>query len=170
MSKDYTIKDSSELFTLIIDFNISDDSWSSFNDLNLLVVDTSKLIFNELELDKKAKQIEYSILFTNNDSIKEINASFRNKNSPTNTLSFPANYTQGDFMILGDIIFAYETIKKEATEQGKTFKDHFLHLFIHSILHLLGFDHINAEDAEIMESLEVKLLSLLNIKNPYLAL
>ncbi len=168
MSKDYTIRDSGDSYTLIIDFNISDDSWNHLADLNFLVIYTSKLIFNELELDKEAAQIEYSVLFTNNDSIKQINAKFRNKDYSTNTLSFPSNYVHNSCMILGDIVFAYETILKEAKEQNKEFTHHFLHLLTHSILHLLGYDHVTEKDAIIMENLEIKLLSLLNINNPYL--
>ncbi|MCB1581103.1 MAG: rRNA maturation RNase YbeY, partial [Alphaproteobacteria bacterium] len=68
---------------------------------------------------------------------------------------------------LGDIILAYETVRDEAKEQDKRFEDHATHLIVHGLLHLLGHDHIEEADAQIMESLEIEILRTLNIKNPY---
>jgi probable rRNA maturation factor len=68
---------------------------------------------------------------------------------------------------LGDIILAYDTIAREAAEQGKSFRDHTAHLILHGILHLLGYDHEHAEDAARMETQEKKLLGKLGIANPY---
>jgi probable rRNA maturation factor len=70
-------------------------------------------------------------------------------------------------MYLGDVAFCYSKIKQEAADQNISFKDHFIHLFVHSILHLLGFDHDNEEDADVMESLEVDILKDLFIASPY---
>jgi probable rRNA maturation factor len=68
---------------------------------------------------------------------------------------------------LGDIAVAYETCAREAEEQGKDFDDHLTHLMVHSILHLLGFDHINDPDATVMESLETRILARLGVADPY---
>jgi probable rRNA maturation factor len=70
-------------------------------------------------------------------------------------------------VFLGDIALSFETIKMEALSQGKPIGDHVIHLVVHGVLHLLGFDHENDEDAFIMESLETAVLSTLNIPNPY---
>lgn len=69
---------------------------------------------------------------------------------------------------IGEIIIAFETIKREAIEQNKSLSDHFSHMLIHGFLHLLGYDHIIDQDAEIMEALEVKILKKLDISNPYI--
>ena len=68
---------------------------------------------------------------------------------------------------MGDIIFSSETIFKEANKDNKNIEDHLVHLFIHGVLHLLGYDHETIEDAKIMESLEINILTNLNINNPY---
>ena len=67
----------------------------------------------------------------------------------------------------GDIIIAYETVAREAQEQSKTLKAHFIHMLVHSFLHLLGYDHMKDEEADIMENLEIKVLKKLGIKDPY---
>ena len=69
--------------------------------------------------------------------------------------------------VLGSIALAFETIERESQEQGKTFLDHVTHLVIHSVLHLLGYDHIESDEAEKMEELEILILQTLNIENPY---
>lgn len=68
---------------------------------------------------------------------------------------------------LGDIVIAYETVKKESLAQKKKFRDHLTHLILHSILHLIGYDHEEKKMAEKMENLEIKILKKLKIKNPY---
>lgn len=121
---------------------------------------------------------ELSVLLTDDDKIQELNKEFREKNKPTNVLSFPdleitwlniLEFTpNADYMYLGDVAFSYQVIENEAIENEVSFQDHFKHLFIHAILHLLGYDHIDDDEAEIMESLEIKILNKLNIPNPYL--
>lgn len=128
------------------------------------------------------EQFELSILLTDNPSMLDLNSQFRDKEKATNVLSFPhAELNWQDlhlndsgmekascpYMYLGDIAFGYETIYHEALEQKKTFENHFIHLLIHSILHLIGFDHQNDEEANIMENLEIKILNYFNISSPY---
>ena len=75
--------------------------------------------------------------------------------------------TSDDACVLGCTAFAYETIDRESKEQGKSFDDHMKHLVVHSVLHLLGYDHIENEEAEKMEDLEIKILKTLGVNNPY---
>ncbi len=104
-----------------------------------------------------------SVCLTNNEEMTQLNGQFRSKHSSTNVLAFPQNLPN----FLGDIALAYGTIKEEAEEQGKTFVHHATHLFIHGLLHLLGYDHQTESEAQVMEVLEVKALSALGIGNPY---
>jgi len=106
---------------------------------------------------------EVSILLTSDKKIRQLNKQYRNKDKPTNVLSFPQNEPG----MLGDIALALETIKREAAEQEKTFKDHFTHLFVHGVLHLLGHDHMEKSEQRKMEKLEIKILTSLGISNPY---
>lgn len=114
-----------------------------------------------------------AIVLVDDAQIQELNRDFRGKDKATNVLSFPyeededlppENEQEEEW---GDIIFSYETIAREALEQGKSFDHHFTHLLVHGVLHLLGFDHIEDGEAEEMEALEVKILSELSIDNPY---
>jgi probable rRNA maturation factor len=137
----------------------------------------SKVIKN-YENFSKIKDIELSILLTNDEKMQQLNQEFRNKNSATNVLSFPdvdINFRRIlefepnlDYMYLGDIAFSFETIFKEAKEKNLIFLDHFKHLLLHSILHLLGYDHNNDEETEIMQNIEINILQQLSIKSPYL--
>ncbi len=114
-----------------------------------------------------------SVRFDNDHAVQILNKKFRQKNEPTNILSFPTD-KEDIFDIdeksyyLGDLILAKETILKEASKQSKLLKNHLQHLLIHGLLHLYGYDHIKESDAEKMESLEIKILKTLNIPNPYI--
>jgi probable rRNA maturation factor len=115
-----------------------------------------------------------SVLFTDDSYIKDLNNTYRGKDKPTNVLSF-SGYCKDLLQILphtediplGDIIFALETIRCEAISQNKPFENHLNHLFVHGLLHLLGFDHETETEAAIMEQLEIDILSTLLIPNPY---
>jgi probable rRNA maturation factor len=162
---------------LNVDIDIQDPSWKNKDRLQDLVTKVSQVVLNKLGLTKEAKTIEFSLVFTNNDAIQKLNLQYRGKDSPTNTLSFPVhdldpkkidkNIFHDGFIILGDIIFAFDVIEKETKEQGKDFYNHFSHLLVHGILHLLGYDHESLEEAEVMEALEIDILSSLDIQSPY---
>jgi probable rRNA maturation factor len=107
-----------------------------------------------------------SVALSSDAQVADLNGRFRGKPKPTNVLSFPAGPGAADGH-LGDIVMAYETVAREANEQGIAFADHVQHLVVHGILHLLGYDHLGADDAERMEALEIKILSGLGIANPY---
>lgn len=111
---------------------------------------------------------EVSLVFTSDGHVQALNHQWRGLDKPTNVLSFAANEGAGPVTpVLGDIIVAYETIAREADEQAKSFDDHLTHLIIHGFLHLLGYDHINDEDAQAMEYLETLMLASLAIADPY---
>jgi probable rRNA maturation factor len=145
--------------------------------------------------------VEVSIKLTNDAEVQALNREWRDKDKPTNVLSFPmleedaleqlrhpelvsGSYflsdaekiktlkrVQGDEqemeMLLGDIILAYETCAAEATEKDIPIAHHATHLVIHGMLHLLGHDHIEDDEAELMEALEVKALASMGLPNPY---
>lgn len=118
-----------------------------------------------------------SLLFTADGQIHELNREWRQRDKPTNVLSFPMlertdlvhlDPYEGPPEMLGDIALAYETCAREAADKGVLLKHHAAHLILHGLLHLAGHDHeISDEDAEKMEALEVKALALLGIDNPY---
>jgi len=112
---------------------------------------------------------ELGVLLSDDAHVKSVNQEWRGIDKPTNVLSFPAvepaKLARAPF--LGDIIIAYETVEREARTEGKAFADHYAHLIVHGFLHLLGFDHIDEADAERMESLEITILSSLDIPDPY---
>lgn len=121
-------------------------------------------------LDLPQTETELSLVLTDDASIREINAQWRNKDKPTNVLSFPAfEIAAGDApgAMLGDIIIARETVEREALEEQKTFDQHLHHMIVHGLLHLLGYDHEDEEEAEEMEGLEREILHALAIPDPY---
>ncbi len=100
---------------------------------------------------------------------RELNNTWRHKDYPTNVLSFPADVPEGllDIPLLGDLVICVPVVEREAVEQGKTLEAHWAHLVIHGCLHLLGYDHIEDEEAEEMEGLERILLAELGHPDPY---
>lgn len=115
-----------------------------------------------------------SVLLTNDNEICKINKKFRNKNKPTNVLSFSSkknyikNFVKSDSVFhIGDIVLSMERIFEESIIEKKSFNDHFLHILIHGILHILGYDHVSYLQSKEMEKLEIKILSNLGIKDPY---
>ena len=97
-----------------------------------------------------------------------LNHQYRNKNKPTNVLSFPFEVPDEiELNLLGDLVICADIVENEAKEQNKTINDHWAHMVIHGCLHLLGFDHISDSEAEIMESIEINSLAKLGITNPY---
>lgn len=114
--------------------------------------------------------VEISLVFTDDEDIRGINAEWRNQDKPTNVLSFPAfPLVPGGKpgAMLGDIIFAEETLRCEALDLGKSFEDHLTHLMVHGFLHLFGYDHMTDEEATVMEGLEIRILAELGLDDPY---
>ncbi|GHE85048.1 rRNA maturation RNase YbeY [Thalassotalea profundi] len=114
------------------------------------------------------KAFELTIRIVDIEESQQLNSQYRQKDKPTNVLSFPFEVPEGiELNLLGDLVICADIVKQEAMEQNKNLKDHWAHLVIHGCLHLLGYDHITDSEAEEMESLEVSLLSQLNINDPY---
>lgn len=122
-------------------------------------------------------EAELSLLLTDDAEVQVLNRDWRDKDRPTNVLSFPAQDLAvgetpapefpGTPLILGDIALAFETCAREAREQGKSLADHATHLTVHGVLHLFGHDHMDEDEAERMEDLERRILAGLGIADPY---
>jgi probable rRNA maturation factor len=110
---------------------------------------------------------EITIVLTDDAEMRTLNRDWRDKDAPTNVLSFPAGDAPGEPGALGDVVIAYETAAKEAADENLTLADHVSHLVVHGVLHLLGFDHMQDDEAERMEDLERRGLAALGIADPY---
>lgn len=114
-------------------------------------------------LSQDFSHLEVSVVLAEDEAVRELNKTYRLTNKPTNVLSFPSEEA-GE---LGDIILAYETVKKEAEEADISFLHHTLHLIVHGFLHLLGYNHEEDEEANCMETMEIQILKKQGIANPY---
>ena len=121
-------------------------------------------------------RLSASLLFTSDEEIHALNREWRQRDKPTNVLSFPmlareellALPAEGPPELLGDVALAHETCAREAAEMGVPLEHHAAHLIVHGLLHLAGYDHETGEaEAEAMEALETKALALMGIANPY---
>lgn len=109
-----------------------------------------------------------SMRVTTPDEIQQLNKQYRDKNKATNVLSFPMQSPEEiDVRLLGDIILCAAVIKQEAHQQSISEKAHWAHMVVHGMLHLQGYDHLENDEAEKMEQLEIKILNQLGIANPY---
>lgn len=165
-----------------LNLSIDDDRWihtlPNVSTLAETIKDVSFAYVYENEktfLQTLHKHTFVNVCLSDDATVQKLNCDFRGLDKPTNVLSF-ANVDFADFTAtnacfdeidLGNIILAYETMCREAEEQKITLAAHFSHLLVHGFLHILGYDHILEQEAEKMESIEVKILSQLNIANPY---
>lgn len=119
-------------------------------------------------LNNRLEQAELSIRIVDTEESQQLNSQYRGKDKPTNVLSFPFEMPEGITLdLLGDLVICAEVVAREAEQQNKPLMHHWSHMVIHGVLHLLGFDHINNEEAEQMEQLERDILATLNIPDPY---
>ncbi len=122
-----------------------------------------------------AETVELGITLADDATVHDLNREHRDQDKPTNVLSFPLiddfddaePEAPGVPLMLGDVILAFETVAREAAGQGKSLADHAVHLVVHGLLHLLGHDHRDDDEAEAMERLETGILSRLGIADPY---
>lgn len=146
-------------------FAINSEGWPDGLDV---LADTA--VFEALKQSKaKVTGIaELSIVLTDDAEQQQLNKEWRGIDTPTNVLSFPQIEPFGPVVgILGDIVLARETLEREAVELQKPLTEHFTHLVVHGFLHILGYDHINEEEALQMEGLETQILATLGIPDPY---
>lgn len=152
----------------VIDVNLEAGSWPSEKDLVRLADAAIRATLSTGEL-QVTDNSEVSLLFTDDDAIRKLNGQWRDKDKPTNVLSFPGSDPVDDVYgpLLGDIVFGFETIEREARDMGVDFSDHLSHLTVHGLLHLFDYDHQTDEEAELMEGLEKTILASLGIDDPY---
>jgi len=158
-----------------IDVSVPEPEWmSSFLDVEAVALNAMTLTLEMASRPKilRGRDVEAAIVLANDDLVQVLNREYRGKDKPTNVLSFASLDADDPIppegpVHIGDIILAYQTVDREAREQGKFFKDHFTHLVVHGTLHLLGYDHIEEDEANIMESTEIRILEKMNIQNPY---
>lgn len=158
----------------IVDIIVEADDWDAL-DLDGLAQRAARATFSKLDLPANGFQI--SVLACDDKRIADLNGTFRDKSNATNVLSWPSAERLPESLPqpgepddpneLGDIAIAYQTCQREAKEQGKSIEDHVLHLLIHAILHLFGYDHEEDDEATLMESTEIAILSTLGIADPY---
>ena len=118
------------------------------------------------------ERLEISIVLADDAVVQGLNRDYRGMDKPTNVLSFASLDADSPLppdgpVLLGDVIVAYETVKREAAEENKRLEDHLSHLIVHGVLHLLGYDHVQEDEAETMETLEGEILARLGVKNPH---
>jgi len=117
----------------------------------------------------RRKASELSLVLADDATVRDLNRRWRGQDRPTNVLSFPAGGGPAPVALLGDVVLAFETVAREADEQGKSLGDHLAHLVVHGVLHLLGHDHEQDRAAKRMEALETGILAGLGIADPYRA-
>ncbi|WP_413154287.1 rRNA maturation RNase YbeY [Bartonella sp. cb54] len=156
---------------ITIDITIENSGWNDKQMLYNITEKALKTTMHHVSLENVVSEV--SLLFTDDKHMAQINAQWRNKNKPTNVLSFPAfplKVGQPPRLMLGDIVIARETVALEAKKEGKSFEDHLTHMIVHGVLHLLGYNHEIDDEAQQMEKLEREILQKLSIKDPYIEL
>ena len=165
----------------ILNLNIDDERWENIVPevdvvCKKILTTTVEFLNDNYEYIWDAKlPVSVNLMLSNDDVVQQLNLEFRNKDKPTNVLSF-ANIDDENFEVelqktevveLGDIIVALETLQNESGIKNISLVNHFSHLFVHGILHLFGYDHQNDDDADEMENMEILILQKLGVSNPY---
>ncbi len=154
---------------MIIEVDVDDEAWSVLPEASDLLTRAADATFARLAPTHGDKVLSMSL--TTDDEVAELNHLWRDKSGPTNVLSFPANpdmpLPPGEPRPLGDVILAAGVVGTEAAKQNKALADHTVHLAVHGILHIMGYDHLTDTQAEEMEALEISILEGLGIANPY---
>jgi probable rRNA maturation factor len=152
-----------------IDVSVEAGGWAGEDVLRDTAARAVAAAWAELGLGEDAAT-ELSLLFSDDAHVRTLNRDWRGKDKATNVLSFPAFETEPGGPVpplLGDVALAFETVAAEAALESKRFEHHLTHLIVHGLLHLLGYDHEVAEEAEEMEALERRILARLAIPDPY---
>lgn len=149
---------------LSVDLRVADDRWQTLENAEGFAMHVLAAAAGRM-----AKGGEVAILLTNDAEMHALNKQWRGLDKPTDVLSFPGEGPEipGQPQYLGDIAIGYDTALRDAEAMGRSFEAHIAHLLIHGFLHLLGYDHIEPEDAKVMEPLEVEMLASLGWADPY---
>ena len=145
-----------------VEFVVEAEAWSAHGGLMKTCLNAIEAGLKQIETPRDGAVV---ILFSDDATVHELNRRFRDKDKPTNVLSFPAPEREG---YPGDVILAYETCAAEAQAAGVSLIDHAAHLALHGVLHLNGFDHQEEDEAAEMEALETVVLTGLGMQDPYL--
>lgn len=153
---------------IAVDLHVEAGEWPPESELRALVCGVVDVAAAKLPAGSR-RGGELSLLFTDDAHIRALNLRYRNFDRATNVLSFPAAALNdaGFGALLGDIVVASETVRREAKSQGLTIRAHLTHLILHGLLHILGYDHEDEAEAAAMERLETAVLGDLGIADPY---
>jgi probable rRNA maturation factor len=153
---------------LTIDILVETDFWPDEPELHGVAERAAATVLS-VARPRLVPDAELSLVFSDDAHMRVLNRAYRGKDAPTNVLSFPgASAGAGTYgPLLGDIVLARETVAREAADQALAFSDHLTHLIVHGFLHLLGYDHEDDAEAEVMEGLETAILARLGIADPY---
>jgi probable rRNA maturation factor len=173
---------------LDISFSLESGDWeTAATDVERLTEAAARAAFEAAEKPEILggdTPVEMSLVLADDALVQTLNRDYRDKDKPTNVLSFALlddlddtdedaddvlAREEGMPILIGDVILAFETVQREAREQGKSVGDHLTHLVIHGVLHLLGYDHLSDPDADRMERLETSILARMGIADPYSA-
>jgi probable rRNA maturation factor len=155
-----------------LDILVEDERWGTFATLEEDIIRAAEVLVGHLKIEP----FEAAVALSSDAHVQELNSAYRGKDKPTNVLSFPAQSTPPPSSIsnlsnqppfLGDIILAFETVKREAELESKPFHQHVQHLVVHGLLHLLGYDHETDTEAGEMERHETEILGRLGVPDPY---
>lgn len=172
----------------MLEFATLNEGWDDSRDWQALVMKAGLAAIRRTrfgDLDASAVSLEISVRLTSDAEVRALNRDYRQKDKPTNVLSFPMVQTElveglantvaddcaasgaGCEVLLGDIVLAHETCAREAAERNVSLEAHAAHLIVHGTLHLLGYDHMQDDEAEAMESLEREIMAALGLHDPY---
>jgi len=153
---------------IALDIMVEADAWAQSGDIEGIARRPAQAAMAAAP-DAPTEELAATLLLTDDAAIRELNRIWRGHDRATNVLSFPSDSPAppGEPRHLGDIALAYETLVREAGEEGKSLPDHAAHLVVHGILHLLGQDHMHEAEAETMERIEVAALARIGVADPY---
>ncbi len=153
----------------MIEVEVEDAAWGDLAGVEAIVVSAAEAVLtsqpSQDPFQRSNRAFDLTVLLTDDTTVRELNARFRNKDAATNVLSFPAAESAQPH--LGDVALAYGVCASEAAAQDKPLADHLSHLVVHGVLHLLGYDHQADAPAEAMEAMERDILFKLGVPDPY---